>query len=117
MPDLGLATVRLPRYLRVGRVRYTIRSTSDIHKNGWGLTDFDAQRIDIAKGTKPAMRARTLAHEALHTLFLDSGLSSDPKVAALEERIVSGLEGPFAELIAANPAFVRFITEAMRSGN
>jgi hypothetical protein len=106
--------MKLPRYLRVGRVRYTVHSSSDLGRNGWGLTDFDAQRIDIAKGGKPAMRARTLAHEALHTLFLDSGLTGDPKIAALEERIVSGLEGPLAELIASNPAFVKYITEAMK---
>jgi hypothetical protein len=104
--------VRLPREIRVGSVRYAIRS-ADL-SNKWGETDHEQQVIDIAKGMAVPMRARTLAHEALHTLFHASGLSSDRKIEALEERIVSGLEAPFAELIANNPQFVKYITEALK---
>lgn len=102
----------LPRRLRVGRATYRVRSRR--LRGLYGETDFDAATISIARDASPAARASTLAHEALHALFHASGLCADSEIARLEERIVAGLETPFAAFIADNPSFVAFLRENLR---
>ncbi len=110
---MGASPLKRPRSLRIGGSVYRVATRkSRAPRDVYGEIDCVRRRIALAPRLSPAVAARTLVHEALHAAFEESGLSADPVLADLEERVCAALEAPVCSLLADNPALIDFIRKA-----
>lgn len=109
--------VSLPRLIRVGARRYTVRCNqsaidsesveagAELH----GVTNNTAMRIVLNPKNSEDRQRDTLLHEALHAMFNVAGIDQDLG-SDTEERVVNRLAPILLDVLTRNPALTEYLT-------
>jgi hypothetical protein len=114
--------VSLPKKVKVGSTRYTVRATEDalmraehLERSGLsGHTDYDELVITVDPKLAADRFAEVLLHETLHATFEHCGLGYDleGQEDGLEEQVVRRLAPALLGVLRDNPKLVRFLIQS-----
>lgn len=102
----------LPQQIKAGIMTYSLEVSNDFKVDEgtadsyYGVTDHGEQKVCINSDQTELHQALIALHESLHTLFHQTGVSSNSN---FEEEIVRSLTFPLFQFIRDNPQLITHI--------
>lgn len=104
-----MATVQMPKTVRVGAHTYTILRKTKAAMNGdHGECDTNTLQISIQKRLRKSVAQETLVHELLHSCNYPTFIG---KKQTTEEEIVEALSPVLLQVIQGNPDLLAYLTQ------
>lgn len=106
-------TTRLPKTLKVGHLKYTIRRVpAKSLDDAVGLCDADTQVISIERGLSETRERNVALHEVLHAIWDAQNLPDRASEEDAVTEIANGLQG----LFDMNPRFRQWFAQEFCGG-